>query len=343
MNGSSLQHVRHPGWLLGIIALVFAGAGLVPASAGAFFSASGPEPEGWFWYDMPPKPVKPEPKQKPKPKPPTIANRPAKRPRKTQSNPDQGPPVFSVAWIRKNLKKYRNRAINNPTRKNILAFLSLQRVMLDKAQAFSDAMEAVVKTTPVLDESTRRPLNAMGAKLANQRANRARDRAMRWLADRVGIWYFYSSDCAACAPQASQLHAIQQIYDWTITAIAMDGKAPPPRKLERVRIDTGQAGRLGINTPLALVLVNPRTREVVPLSHSLLTRTEIVGRILLAAHTAGWLPDQLYNRTRPMRANRTFTHRISNRHTYNTPVPVQPGRVLRRLGLEETIHLSGAR
>lgn len=314
-------------------------------SAEGFF---GGTPEGWFWYKMPPEPVKPEPvKTKPVP---------AKPPKLVKVPKPAGPPRYSAAWLKANLPKYLNRAIDTPSRTNVLAYMTLQRMAMDKAQRFADMTERVVQTTPFLDEGNRRPYNTVGGRLANRRSRKARNRSMRWLSKRVGIWFFYSSSrsCLYCDAQAGILNGVRELYGFQITAISTDG-TPPPMGFQGARIDRGQAERLNINTPIALVLVNPEAGAVVPLSHSMLTRDQVVERVILAANTAGWLPDWLYKRTRPMRSmprlvnnvlrpeNRKLPDAIASRaRTGGSPVPIAPNDIMRQLGLGYTLTLSGA-
>ncbi|MCO6440518.1 MAG: conjugal transfer protein TraF [Nitrococcus mobilis] len=307
------------------------------ALAGPFFD--NPPPQGWFWYSLLPEPP-PEPQ--PEPKPPMTAKERA-APAKTTTAPP-GSAVFSAAWLREHLPKYRNRAIDRPTRENVLAYMFLQRLVMDKSQRFADAVQSVVKTTPVLDASTRRPISSLGARLANRRAEQARDRIMTKLADRLGVWFFYSGAerCAYCAAQAGILQGFTEIHGIPVTAIALDG-SPPPTGFDEAKVDRGQARRLRITTPLALVLVNPATREVIPLAHGLLTRDQLVARIVLAAHTAGWLSDNAYNRTRPMRADDLLAPRDNPGETTpaadTSALPISPAEILRHLRIKPATRL----
>lgn len=288
----------------------------------------GTPPEGWFWYDVQPPP---KPKPKPKPKPP-VAVAPTPQPvapAKPQSAP--APAFGSAVWLRKNLPKYRDRAIDNPTRKNVLAYMFLQRLTMDKSQRFADAVEAAVKTTPALDEVTRRPTSSLGARLATERATQAEGTAVRTLAKQVGLWFFYSKGCNACASQASILAGVREIYRLPITAISLDG-SPPPAPFTKFKTDQGQSKRLGIETPLAMYLVNPATRQVVAIAQGLLARDQIVSRVLLAAHTAGWITDKQYNRTRPMRTNNLLhVQLVNNPGGTTTKVPISTDDILHRL------------
>lgn len=266
-------------------------------AASSFFKAE--PPEGWFWYNLPPEPQEPpepEPVSEPPPAPPLAST-----PEPSKPVAPIGPAPYSAAWLKTNLPKYRQQAIDVPSRQNVLAYMYLQRLTMDKAQRFSRAMQAAVKTTPFLDESTRRPLNSLGAKLSDARTDKARARVLRSVNDQFALWFFYSgdNDCAYCASQASILADITELYGIHVTAISMDGTKPAVDFAD-VKLDEGQADQVGIFSPLGLALVNPAKRAIVPLSQGLLVRSQIMDRILLAAHSEGWISDEQYDQTLPV-------------------------------------------
>lgn len=298
------------------------------ASAGQFFGSR--PPEGWFWYELPPAPLKPEP---PKTLKPPIPEPSPKAEAAKAAPATAAPATFSAAWLRDNLPKYLDRAVDDPSRSNVLAYMYLQRLAIDKSQRFADVVEGTVKTTPALDENTRRPLSGLGAELANQQAERNRNAVMAELSKRLGLWFFYSHECAYCDSQASILADLREIHGITVTAIAMDG-SPAPAEFKPTLNDSGQARQLGITSPIAIVLVNPQNRQVVPISYGLLTRDQLTARILLAAHEAGWLSDDLYNGTRPMHAENLLTAKLSSpalEGSASGQVPISTSEILQRL------------
>ncbi|MCX7100910.1 MAG: conjugal transfer protein TraF, partial [Methylobacter sp.] len=114
---------------------------------------------GWFWYEEPvldedvaePEPLLPEP-------PPIQEKKAEPEPAK----PPEAKPL-SAEWFRKNMEKYRDKAIDEPTPQNVSAYMYLQRVMLDKAEKFTEVSQQVVMSDPVLDENSRRPIATFGA------------------------------------------------------------------------------------------------------------------------------------------------------------------------------------
>lgn len=114
-----------------------------PDTSSSFYENSE---DGWFWYkDEKDEPRKPEQLKKQTPSP--------QEQLKNAENPEK---AFSVAWLRKNIPRYLDLAIDNPTPENVRAFLLIQRIMLDKAENFSQAVQAQVVGDVLIDESARR-------------------------------------------------------------------------------------------------------------------------------------------------------------------------------------------
>jgi conjugal transfer pilus assembly protein TraF len=50
-----------------------------------------------------------------------------------------GPAPLSAAWLRANLERFRDQAIDDPSPRNVALYLYLQRLVLDKAERFAEA------------------------------------------------------------------------------------------------------------------------------------------------------------------------------------------------------------
>lgn len=95
-----------------------------------------------------------------------------------------------MAWIKKNLPVYRDRAIDNPTDSNVQAYYYLQRVMMDKASQFSEASSRVIMKDPFLDEDSRRPVATYAANALNREVTSNKDKVLRSLGNKVGLFFF---------------------------------------------------------------------------------------------------------------------------------------------------------
>lgn len=235
--------------------------------------------EGWFWYrDTQPESPEDDSLQSP-------------------VDPPPGPPAFSVAWLRENLPRYRDLAIDDPSPKNIRAFLFVQRIMLDKAENFAQAMQQQVVGDALVDESARRSLATFGTHRIGAAAEAGKTSALKSLSEKVGLFFFYRSDCPYCKAQVPVLEVFRNTYDIAVMGVAMDGKAA--QLPFDWKPDNGAAEKMGIMDVPALVVVTP-AGEASQISQGLVALTEIERRVLIAAKRKGWISTSDYDATRPL-------------------------------------------
>ena len=109
----------------------------------------GDKERGWFWYEEPISDDEPVEDVAPPPEPPPPKEIKAEQP---PAKPAEAKPL-SAEWFRKNMEKYRDKAIDEPTPENVSAYMYLQRVVLDKSEKFAQVTQQVVMSDPVLDET----------------------------------------------------------------------------------------------------------------------------------------------------------------------------------------------
>lgn len=260
----------------------------------------GDRERGWFWYEVEPEPdEEPPPPKKEEPAPPAPAPTPPPvQPLATPEPKVPAPPSFgSAAWLRENLPKYRDRALDDPSAENVRAYYVVQRLAMDKASAFTDMAQRVVVGDPLLDETGRRPTATFAANEMNAVAGEATDAELKEIAQQVGIWFFYRSDCVYCDKQAPVLEMLERAYGFNITAISLDGKSLPGGQFPNFRADTGQAARLGVDRTPTLVLVRP-PEGIQTIARGVLSLQELRRRILTGALNAGWIDQETFDKTR---------------------------------------------
>ncbi|WP_287962921.1 conjugal transfer protein TraF [Alcanivorax sp.] len=268
------------------------------ASVTSKHSFFGRGDEGWFFYK---EQFPPEKKKKPKPK----HTRPAapKQQEQAKAKPAKvGPAPFSAAWLKINLPKYLNLALDHPTETNVRAYLLLQKLSLDKSSRFALMAQSVSITDPLLDAVSRRPLATSGTHVASGVANLKRDLLLKDLSKRVGIWAFYSGQCPYCHLLGKTLAALERNYGFTVMPVSMDGSEPPAEfpNRDQHRVDSGQSGALGVKQSPAVVLINVQTGEHVSIVQgSMLSFDGAKDRILLAAMQKGWITTAQYIESTP--------------------------------------------
>ncbi len=254
-------------------ALVMSGVGMADDTR-AFY---GGKEDGWFWYKDPPVIIPPEPpKQDPK-----------------QEVLPKGPAPFSVTWLRENMDRLRDDAIENPEDKEkVRAYLYAVRVMMDKAQNFADSAHDIANTDPLLDNNNRIPLGSASKTAALQLQKDARREIMGYLSKRAGVWFFYDGKCGYCRSQIPLLNTFKTMNPgFRVRNVSMDGSTLPGLTGETVR-DQGQAKRLGLKiTPTMVMVAPPNTYAIV--SQGLITSSDLEDKILMSARMANVIPEEL--------------------------------------------------
>ncbi|HUD90315.1 conjugal transfer protein TraF [Sphingobium sp.] len=195
------------------------------------------------------------------------------------------PAVKQLAAITEQLDELKARAILEPTTENLTAYMHYQREQLDRASTFADVWGRAVWQNPELDYTLERPINSLGKQtwLADRKAAKAS--AMKALAQRYGVFYFYASACSACRVFSPIIRSLSDQYGLEVMAVSMDGG--PNETFPRYAVDTGQYERMGLtgNQVPALVLFDTQTRRPIPIGYGLMAGDEVMDRIFTLTRT----------------------------------------------------------
>ncbi|MCK7578124.1 MAG: conjugal transfer protein TraF [Chromatiales bacterium] len=276
--------------------------------------------EGWFWYQRDPLAALPA-----EPEPPSTPAPPTPEPPATAASAPPDPAPLSAAWLRANLEHYRLQAIDDPTPTKVALYLYLQKLALDKASRFTETFQQVVQSDPYLDETTRRPVGTY-ANLLNRVAGEQRGCSCAHSPATSGSGSSIAPTVRTRTAQAPVLARLAHRLGLTVQAIALDGQPLPTGHFPDFRADAGQAARLGVVSTPALFLVRPPD-GLAPLAQGLLSLSDLEQRLLLAAHTAGWIEAADYARTRPL----VTDLRLAPASEHFTEIPADPETFLARL------------
>lgn len=247
-----------------------------------FFGSKG---DGYFWYKDP----KDAPPKKPKKPPsPAAGQKAAKAPKATEP--------FSVDWLRTNLPILLERAIDDPSKENVEAYLYAQRIALDKSQLYAEKARTVVTADPFLDENNRVPLSTFAKRSFLRDIDEQSTEAVKELATKGGLWVFVDSRCHFCADQVAQTEELRKKYGFLVKYISVDG-APVPGAPEWVK-DNGHVKILRLKmTPTVVFAVPPKDYLVI--SQGLMAHDQMVERLLVAAEDRKLLPETMTARVNP--------------------------------------------
>lgn len=292
----SMRHVA----LLVLAMLVFTGVStLARAEGGSWLQRHA---EGWFWYQDPPEPAAlPLPLP---PEPPPVVAMPVPEPPApppAAPAPPPGPAPFSTAWLRQMLPRMLDRAMDEPTPQNVQAYMLLQRASLDRAQAFTQATQAVVVGNPLLDENFQRPLATYAANDMTRVAGEEMRKVLDELATRTGILFVFRSDCPFCDRQAPVLDALAKAHGFKVYPLSLDGQAMPNGLFADFRTaDPELMRQLKVMATPALFLMRPPDGYLT-LAQGALSIAELRERILLQAKEGGLLDAGTFAATKPAR------------------------------------------
>jgi conjugal transfer pilus assembly protein TraF len=262
------------------------------------------------------------------PPPPPAPVAPPPPPVETHEATPAGPTPLSSEWLEANLEGYRRRAIDDPSPDNVRAFLLLQRVAMDKAQTFANAVQEVTLGDPLLDATFERPLAPFATQAVDREAFEAKVALLNLLSDELGLVFFYRSDCPYCDQQAPVLEALTAQTGLEVLPVALDG-APMPSGAYAASFvpDRGQAAAFGVTTTPTLFLLRPRDGEARRVAEGLLPANDLMERVLMTARQMGAISEEAWEATRP------YTRRRSPLapHDIDTDVLDDPARLVAHL------------
>lgn len=212
--------------------------------------------------------------EKPKPKPETAAQ--------AQANI---PAAVRLKAISEKLDELKARAILEPTTRNVQAYISYQREQLDRASDFADVWRRAIWQNPELDYTLQRPINSLGKKTWTTHRTAQRDAALAAISQRYGVFYFYSSGCAACEVFSPIIRGVSDRFGMTVMAVSIDGG--PNAAFPNYLIDTGQfqaMGMAGKQVP-ALVLFDTVTKQPMPIGYGVMAADDVMDRIFTLTNT----------------------------------------------------------
>lgn len=189
------------------------------------------------------------------------------------------PAAVRLKAIGERLEELKAMAILEPTTQNVQAYIAFQREQLDRASDFADVWRRAIWQNPELDYTLERPINTLGKKTWSNQRTAHRDAALSAINQRYGVFYFYSSACAACEVFSPIIKGVSDRFGITIMAVSIDGG--PNAVFPNYLVDTGQfkaMGMAGRQVP-ALVLFDTVTKQPMPIGYGVMAADEVMERI----------------------------------------------------------------
>lgn len=205
--------------------------------------------------------------------------------------PEKNETSVDVEWLQKNYPILEKRAIDNPSDANIEAYLYAKRVVLDKAQRFSEAVTKKVTEDPVLNENNRIPYASSGAQEVRNANYRAQQQAVRELSEKGGLVIFVDGTCRFCAMQLPVSSMLKAEYQMEALIVSLDGSRPKGYS-GPLLTDNGLYRKLNLKlTPSIVYVPHPKgyAGEIDPNTYLVISQgyyaaDELVKQIAFAGH-----------------------------------------------------------
>lgn len=216
------------------------------------------EAEGWLWYKYSPKKIAPKVKQE-----------------KTDNNQKKKKLSYreQAKQQREQFEEVQSKAVLVPTLENVLAFQRAQNTVLDKADIFQK-MLMLASMIEAQNNSSVIMASPASREIHYQEEDKKLEQEIKKLAKSYGIFFLFKNDCPYCHQFAPVVKEFLKIYPFEVKAISKDGLAPGGLTLKEFPdavLDNGTIDQLnpeGIYP--CLLLVNPQTRDVIPLAKGLI-------------------------------------------------------------------------
>lgn len=225
---------------------------------------------------------------------------------------------FSTAWIRENLPKYMDQAIDNPTDENVTAYLLLQKRSMDKAFVFTDAVQMVAQSNPLLDPNNERPTAAFASKSLDALTSAKRDSLIQRISQNTALIYFMdNSDLTKI--QNPIVDVIERNLDFALARIAVEPLDPSVSAGKAIKKNAGHNQQMNIVHYPALVLIRgDGVFDVI--AQAPVSLSDFTQRTFMSAKRLGVISEDEFNSTRPLRNIATK----NNVEAFVSPTPSVP-------------------
>jgi conjugal transfer pilus assembly protein TraF len=137
----------------------------------------------------------------------------------------------TTQWYKENIDRLKNIAIENPSEENILNFVLMQKLMMDKATKFSEEFSNIYKKYPQLSSNT--PRTQAMVSYDKSASRQVQEQTWHSLKDKMAFYFFFSSSCDFCRKMESGTVSILDKEGFSVVGISLDGKGLKGTRFEK--------------------------------------------------------------------------------------------------------------
>ena len=218
--------------------------------------------EGWFWYEGL---LRAKPNQQ-------LDN---------DNHVAQGPtdPIAVIENYQKQLDFSLKQALVAPTIPNVASYLKMQQQLFRNSISFANTWKRTLMYYPELDPTVKQPISHLGRQIYLNEQQEYINNKIKEAAKDYGLIFFFKSQCSYCHEFAKTVNNFSKQYGLEVLAITLDGKSIP--EYPDAKVNNGISNRLKIYAVPALILTNPTTGQMIPITFGLISEQELIDRISL--------------------------------------------------------------
>lgn len=186
-------------------------------------------------------------------------------------------PIEILGIAKEDLERSLAKAMLEPTRENILAYMILQKKWTNQSANFAKLWQQNILAYPELSSLT--PTTQYGVKVRKQVDAATRKAFIQNLSSQTILLFFYEGGNAFSKAFASILKEFSVHYKWAVKAVSVDGiiLSDFPGSIR----DTGIAQEMQVNLFPSLFVVNKETMQAKPIAYGMATVSKIEENIII--------------------------------------------------------------
>ena len=211
---------------------------------------------GWHWYNE------------------------AKVERKAKIDDKHKQPSASMQMLalRRMVREAKDQAILYPTEANLRTYVILQNFVIQQAARFTQIWQKMLLKNPELDYSIKHPTQSGAQQLLHEQDYQQETLAIKALGQQYGILFFYRGKHELDQALAPTILSFCQTNQITLLPITVDGQQLP--LFANSSHNQQQASILGIKHFPALILVDLKTKQTIPLHYGFISESGLRQRCL---------------------------------------------------------------
>jgi len=182
-----------------------------------------------------------------------------------------------IKTAKEDLERALAKAMLDPTKENVYAYMTLQKQWSDQARNFSKSWQYNLLEHP--EVASLLPTTQYGVKVRKELDAQVRSELIKNLSKENILLFFYEGGNAYSSAFAKVVITFLKQNQWTVKPISIDGIFL--KEFPRSISDRSIAKEMNVNFFPALLLVNIRTQSAVPISYGMTSISQIEENIVM--------------------------------------------------------------